>query len=246
MTDASPLPGSAQLRQAGEAFVLHTHPYKETSLLVDLFTRCSGRVTVVARAARRPRSVMRGTLMSFQPLLMNWSGKGEVKTLYKAEWQGGVGLLRGEALLCGFYLNELLIRLLAREDPHEVLFDQYSGALRKLSGGDASAPILRQFEKTLLKELGYALVLEREVMTGAEIDPLQLYTYDPEKGPLPADPDERSNAFSGRTLLGLAHDKLDDPKTLNEARTLMRRLISHRLESRQLNSRKIYKELLEL
>src|SRR5687767_6433063 len=95
--------------QAEQAFVLHTYPYRETSLLLETFTRPFGRVTMIARGARRPRSALRGTLLSFQPLSLAWFGKGEVRTLLRAEWQGGQALLQGEALLCGFYLNELLM-----------------------------------------------------------------------------------------------------------------------------------------
>jgi len=184
--------------------------------------------------------------MAFQPLSLSWYGRGEVKTLSKAEWLGGMSLLRGEALLCAFYVNELLIRLLAREDAHEALFDRYSQALRQFAAGEASAPILRRFEKALLKELGYALVLDREARTGEEIDPARYYTYHPEKGPLAAQGGEAEQAIMGRTLLSLARDEFDDLRTMHEARGLMRSLINHRLEERQLNSRKVFRELLEL
>ncbi len=246
MTDSRQGPANDVVRQAGEGYVLHSYPYKETSLLVDAFTRTNGRITLVARSARRPRSAMRGTLMAFQPLSLSWYGRGEVKTLTKAEWLGGVSLLRGEALLCAFYLNELLIRLLAREDAHEELFDQYADALRHFAAGEASAPILRRFEKALLKELGYALILDREARTGEEIDPARHYTYDPDKGPLVAGSSDVEHAVSGSTLLSLARDDLDDARTLHEARALMRSLINHRLDTRQLNSRKVFRELLEL
>jgi DNA repair protein RecO (recombination protein O) len=246
MTDTRHGAAGDVVRQAGEGYVLHSYPYKETSLLVDAFTRSSGRITLVARSARRPRSAMRGTLMAFQPLSLSWYGRGEVKTLSKAEWLGGLGLLRGEALLCAFYLNELLMRLLAREDAHEALFDRYADALRHFAAGEASAPILRRFEKALLKELGYALVLDREAGTGAQIDPAAYYTYDPEKGPLVARGKDTDQAVMGRTLLSLARDEFDDHRSLHEARALMRTLINHRLEARQLNSRKVFRELLEL
>src|SRR3954467_9386189 len=111
-------------------FVLHTYAYKETSLIVEAFTRTFGRVSVLARGARRPRSAMRGVLLSFQPLALSWFGKGELRTMARAEWVGAQPLLRGEALLCGFYLNELLLRLLPREDAHEALFVEYRQALQ--------------------------------------------------------------------------------------------------------------------
>ncbi|MCW5626173.1 MAG: DNA repair protein RecO, partial [Burkholderiales bacterium] len=143
------------------AFVLHGYPWKETSLLVELFTRTHGRLAVVAKGARRPHSQLRGLLMAFQPLLVTWSGRGEVKLLHGAEWQGGVPQLAGVALLCGFYLNELLVKALIREDAHEELFDAYDEAIRALGSGDGGpGDVLRRFEKRLLAELGYGLVLQ--------------------------------------------------------------------------------------
>jgi len=231
---------------AQAAFVLHTYPYRETSLLVETFTRSVGRVSLMARGARRPRSATRGTLMAFQPLMLAWFGKGELKTLAHVEWTGGQALLQGEALLCGFYLNELLVKLLAREDPHEQLFERYREAVRALSAGEPSAPILRAFEKALLQELGYAMVLEREAASGRAIDPGALYTYDPERGPVALEGRWAELQLSGSTLLDLARDDLSDPRTLAQAKALMKALIAHRLEYQPLNSRRIFKELLEL
>ena len=111
------------------AFVLHTYPFRETSLIVEVFSRDFGRVALLARGARRPRSVLRGLLLAFQPLELAWAGKGEVQTLMKAEWQGGQPLLAGKALLCAYYLNELLMQLLPREDAHPRLFSVYAETL---------------------------------------------------------------------------------------------------------------------
>jgi DNA repair protein RecO (recombination protein O) len=237
---------SAGRQTAQQAFVLHTYPYRETSLLVEVLTRAAGRISLVARGARRPRSPTRGALMAFQPLSLSWFGKGELRTLAQAEWTGGQALLRGEALLCGFYLNELLVKLLAREDPHEELFDRYREALGKLALGDPSPPILRAFEKALLKELGYAMTLDREAASGRAIDPDALYTYDPERGPVALDGRWAELQLAGRTLLDLAHEDFSDPQTLAQSKALMRALINHRLEFQPLNSRRIFKELLEL
>jgi DNA repair protein RecO (recombination protein O) len=238
------MPERALVQQ--QAFVLHTYPYRETSLLVEAFTRGSGRITLVARAARRPRSPVRGALMAFQPLLLSWYGKGEVKTLGQVEWQGGQPLLHGEWLLCGFYLNELLVRLLAREDPHEALFERYRQTLAQLAATEPTAPVLRAFEKTLLKELGYAMTLDREVSTGRPIDPQRLYTYDPERGPLESGARGGDVQVTGQTLLDLARDDYGQTRTLMEAKGLMRALINHRLDFQPLNSRRIFRELLEL
>src|SRR5260221_3713193 len=126
-------------RDARAAFVLHTYAYRETSLIVETFTADYGRVAMVARGAKRPRSETRGLLQAFQPLVLSWSGGGELKTLLKAEWGGGLALPRGAALLCGFYLNELLLKLLAREDPHAALYRDYQEALQALGAGATAA-----------------------------------------------------------------------------------------------------------
>jgi DNA repair protein RecO (recombination protein O) len=234
-----------------QAFVLHSYPFRETSLLVELFGRARGRVAVLAKGARRPRSALRGLLIGFQPLVVGWAGKGEVRTLMKAEWRGGHPLLAGEALLCGFYLNELLLRLLAREDPHDALFDAYAETLAGLGHGDASAPLLRTFEKRLLKELGYALTLDRDADSGAALDPEALYRYEPERGPVAAGPGVAVEApgpllFRGRALLEIAREDFRDPRTLQQGKLLMRLLINHRLDQRPLMSRRVFHELQQL
>ena len=237
----------ARDRTLDEAYVLHTHPYRETSLLVEIYARAAGRLTLVARGARRPRSSMRGVLFAFQPLYVGWYGSGEVRTLTRAEWVGGQPLLQGAALLCGFYLNELLLRLLPREDPHETLFDRYGEAMRGLASGAATGPILRSFEKTLLREIGYAMVLEREGAGGGGIDPAKTYTYDPEKGPLEASATSSAGVrLAGQTLLDIARDDFSSSLTQQQAKLLMRLLINHRLEQQPLKSRRIYKELMQL
>ena len=153
------------------AYVLHVWPYSETSLLVEIYSRAYGRLPLLAKGARRPRSALRGLLMGFQPLSLGWSGRGEVRTLNRCEWVGGLPLLKGGALLCGFYLNELLMRLMAREDPHEALFDQYEATLTQLLQSSDHPRILRTFERALLRELGYAMTLDRDADTGGPIDP---------------------------------------------------------------------------
>jgi DNA repair protein RecO (recombination protein O) len=227
-----------------QALVLHSYPYRETSRIVEAYSRAYGRVALIARGARRPRAALRGALIQFQPLLLSWAGKGELRTLMRAEWVGGRPLLRGDALLCGFYLNELLLKLLPREDPHEALFDRYVRAIEQLSAPDGTAVALRGFEKQLLAELGYALTLDREARTGATIDPAQSYTYEMERGPVPvADADGAPVVFSGKALLGIARDDYSDPETAAQSKALMRLLINHRLESQTLHSRRVFADL---
>lgn len=233
-------------QESREAFVLHSYPYRETSLLVDVFAKGFGRVSVVARAARSPRSALRGVLLAFQPLALSWFGKGEVRTLARAEWLGGHPRLRGEALMCGFYVNELLVRLLPREDPHDALFACYRDALARLGGGGDSAVALRSFERALLRELGYAMALERESVSGRAIDPAKTYRYDPERGPIEANGAGGNAVVSGRTLLDIARDDYADPLTQQQAKALMRALLDHRLEHQPLKSRRIFRDLLAL
>src|ERR1017187_5263814 len=164
------------------AFVLHSYPFRETSLILDVYSRSQGRLAIVARGARRPRSVLRGVLMNFQPLSLSWFGNGEVRTLHSAEWQGGQPYLQGTALMCGFYLNELLLNLLARDDPHQQLFDYYQQTLQRLAHEQDHASTLRCFEKHLLQELGYALLLEHEADSGGPIEPTLHYRYVVEHG----------------------------------------------------------------
>jgi DNA repair protein RecO (recombination protein O) len=236
------------------AWVLHLHPYSETSLVVDVFTRDHGRVPLLARGARRPRSAMRGMLMSFQPLELGWFGGGEVKTLAKVEWLGGMPLLGGRCLLLGYYLNELLLKMLPREDAHAALFDAYAAALQALAEGAADAPELRRFEKTLLKELGYGLTLDVDVESGRPVVPDAHYAFLLERGPV-ARPgvgagdtaiDDQGSALSGKTLLDMAADDYSDPRTRMESRRLMRLLISHHLGGKSLQSRRVFMELQEL
>ena len=227
------------------AYVLHLHPYSETSLVVDVFTRDHGRVPLLARGARRPRSAMRGMLMSFQPLELGWFGGGEVKTLAKAEWLGGMPLLGGRCLLLGYYLNELLLKMLPREDAHGALFDAYASALRALAEGGADAPELRRFEKTLLKELGYGLTLDVDMDSGQPVVAEGAYTYLIERGPVKVGAGETATV-SGKTLLDMAADDYADPRTRLESRQLMRQLIAHHLGGKPLQSRRVFMELQEL
>jgi DNA repair protein RecO (recombination protein O) len=234
-------------RTEGEpGYLLHAYPYRETSLLVDCLTRHHGRVPMVAKGAKRPRSQLRGQLLPFQPLLVGWSGKGEVKTMIRAEWEGVEPPLAGQELMCGFYLNELLVRLLAREDPHEGLFDHYHDALSGLRGCDDPAPVLRRFEASLLRELGYALILDHDVESGEAIDPVRIYTYVLERGPFAEGDSAGELRVSGKTLLDMAANRYDDPDTLKQSKALMRALISHHLGGRPLHSRELLKDLQRL
>ncbi len=235
-----------QNRQQDElAFVLHSHPYRETSLLLDVYSRSHGRLPIVARGARRPRSAQRGVLMNFQPLRLSWFGKGEVRTLHSADWMGGQPCLQGTALMCGFYLNELLINFLARDDAHEQLFDYYRATLYRLAHEVDHAATLRCFERHLLQELGYALELETEAESGRPVLADTVYRYVVERGVLP-DTSEAGMQVYGNTLLAMARDDYSDPVVAQQSKQLMRMLLSHHLGGKTLHTRELIKDLQKL
>lgn len=226
-------------------FVLHTYPFKETSLVVEFLTRDFGRVAAVAKGARRPRSAMRGMLQSFQPLRATWSGKSELRNLHALEWGEGLLLLNGDALMCGFYLNELLLRLLPREDAHEALFDYYAKTLRVLAEGGEVAPTLRRFELHLLQQLGYAVPLIADER-GEPIQPQQAYVYVTERGPVREATDQTGVQLTGKTLLDMARGDYADPTTQQQGKQLMRTLLAHYLGEKPLYTRQLLMDLQEL
>src|SRR5690242_6814649 len=243
-----------QLRERHDdepAFVLHTYAYKETSAIVEALTERLGRVAMVAKGAKRPRSELRGVLQAFQPLILSWAGTGEVKTLVKAEWRGGLPLPTGAALLCGFYLNELLLKLLPREDPHSALFAEYASALQALTsdaGAVSQAAVLRHFELRLLAELGYALSLSHDVDTGAPIAAAERYHYAFDRGPrrVAGEPRARWPVVRGATLIALASERYPDAEIAGEAKRLMRGILDHYLEERRVFSRRVVQDLAAL
>ncbi|MDL2355064.1 MAG: DNA repair protein RecO [Pseudomonadota bacterium] len=228
------------------SFVLHSYPYKETSLIVDMFTREFGRVGLVAKGAKRPHSKLRGVLQTFQPLSSSWSGRAELRTLIDAEWVGGMLPLERTALLCGFYLNELLVKLIARDDPHPVLFDQYVATLNQLAHNEPAHIVLRRFERALLKETGVAADLSRCAGARAPVEPGVLYVVDPERGPRVARASDQWPAVDGQTLLDMERDDYADPLTQMQSKQLMRFLLAHQLGGAPLNTRQILIDLLQL
>lgn len=261
-TAATAHPARAREAHSSSAYVLHTFAFRETSLIVEMFTRTHGRMGLVAKGARRPRSAMRGQLMAFQPLRTTWSGKSELKVLHGVEWEAGHLQLQGVQLMCGFYLNELLLKLLQREDAHEGLYHAYEQALAVLRSGVKPAKALRRFERELLRELGYALLLEHDVH-GAPIDPQAGYDFQIERGPvmLAAGAMPTGLAVRGSTLLNLArsdgegHEAEQDrapesgrekDELEQEGRALMRHVIAHYLNGQELSTRQLLRELQEL
>ena len=235
-------------------FILHTYPFKETSVVAEVFTRSHGRVALIARGARRPASALRGLMQPFTPLLLSWFGKSELKTLHAAEWQGGLVAPQGRALMCGFYLNELLLRLLARGDAHELLYDRYIATLDLLAGEAGGTDydratdferILRRFEKNLLSEIGYGATFDVDADSGSPIQAEARYVFQPERGALRS-VGQPGCPISGQTLIDLAADRFERQTTLTEAKALMRALINHTLGAKPLYTRQLLRELTDL
>jgi len=226
------------------AFVLHSTPYRETSLIVDLLTRDHGRMGVVAKGAKRPGSALRAVLLQFQPISAVWSGQGELRTLNTAEWLGGIQPPRGDALLCAFYTNELLLRMLPREDAHPALFDAYSATLTALADGAPLEETLRAFEWQLLRETGHAPELDTDAH-GDPIRPGSRYAWHPGSGFIAAEPGSET-AVVGRTLLDLAAGRLASPDSRSEAKYLARAILSHQLEGHPLRTRQVLIDLHKL
>lgn len=189
------------------AYVLHRYDWSESSLILETFTRHHGRIALVAKGAKRPSSNFRPVLLPLQPLQLNFGGDGEIRTLKAAEWMGGHVMPTGEALLSGYYLNELLMRLLARDDAHPALFDAYAGAVEVLAGdhagaqGAAQSAALRAFELMLLRETGFLPALDAQTLTQAPLQAEPGYALVPEAGLRQAEGEEA--ALSGADWLGL-------------------------------------------
>ncbi len=229
--------------QLQPAYLIHRKPFRDTSLLLELFTSDYGRIGLIARGARGQRSKLKGVLQPYQSLLVSWSGRGELPTLTSAESSGGGVFLQGDALISGFYLNELLMRLLARHDPHPHLFTCYQEALNSLIAHKDVDWALRLFERDLLQELGYGLLLTHEGQSGAEVESDACYCYYHESGPQRVFTEQSKQlTVSGATLLALACGQCNETKLRRESKFLMREVLGHYLGSRPLASRELFRQ----
>ena len=228
------------------AFVLHTFAYRETSLIVEAFTAEYGRVAMVARGAKRPRSELRGLLQGFQPLLLSWSGQRELKTLLRAEWRGGLPRVGGSALVCGFYLNELLLKLLPREDPHPRPVRALRGGARRACGRTASrrrccggsSSRCSPSWATRCRWCAKPTPAGRSIPRRATITPSTAV-----RGARRPQPGARWPVVRGATLLALADGRYADAETAAEAKRLMREVLDHYLEQRGVESRRVVQDL---
>ena len=226
--------------EAQSVYVLHVRPYRETSLLVDLFSREFGRFRAVAKGFRSRKKATR--LSPFSELTADWSGRGELKNLLTAESTGIPCFLQGERLYTGLYLNELLVRAIPEQDPHDYLYDCYRGVLSQLMGSEPLEPILRNFEFTLLNELGYGIDFSSDASGERAILPDAWYQFVPEQGFVRSVDHLEPNAatFTGDQLLAIAGGEFDNPNALRAAKRLMRLALKPVLGDRPLQSRQLF------
>lgn len=218
------------------AYVLHSRPYRETSLLLELLTREHGRLGVVARGVRGERARLRRALLEpFECLAVGLLRRGELATLTAVEWPAVPVPVAGNAVLAGLYLNELVVRLTARDDPLPRLFDAYARTLQRLSAGEPLAWTLRRFERDLLQALGYGLPLQYEAQSGEALDPEGYYRFTVGDGALRCR-EADAEALRGSDLLALAADRMPDARGLLALRNLMRQAIRFHLGGAELRS----------
>lgn len=220
------------------AYVLHSRPYRDTSLLVDFFTLEHGKVSAVVRGAKRPGSKLRPVLQPFLPLQVNWRGRQELKNLTLAEPVDANPFLSGTPLMCGLYVNELLERLLQPHDPHPHLYVYYQYVINELRNPQDIQGALRTFEHHLLTELGHC-----PDMTGLNAE--QIYLYERGQGLLPVaqvTDTNRMRCFYGRHLTAIEQDSYDQPAVKNAAKRLMRLLIDQLLGDKPLRSRELFQK----
>jgi len=223
-------------------FILHQRPYRETSRILEVLTREHGRLTLFARGARGPKARLAAVLQPFQLLLLSWSGRGESAQLTAAESGGATAVVPGSSIMAAFYLNELLMKLTTRHDPHPELFDAYATALAELGAGPPLEPALRIFEKRLLDVLGYGLDLSTEAHSGERIEPHGYYHFRPAQG-LFATVAGAAGALAGHSILRLASEQLSDERELEDSRRLLQAALAQCLEGRELATRTVARAL---
>jgi DNA repair protein RecO (recombination protein O) len=235
------------------AYILHKRDYRETSSILEVFTRDYGRVALMARGCRGARSMTAGNLLLFSPLVINWQGRGAMPYLNAVERADiKAPVLKSKALLSAMYINELLMYLLHKDDVHEAIFEQYHHCLYSLENDKSIEITLRQFEIRLLELLGFGLNLKAEADTGEQILAEQNYQYHLEHGPVKSRDNSADSLpqIAGACLLALADERYqviaENPQYLAQLKRLMRFVISHHLGNKKLKSRELFRPVGEL
>jgi DNA repair protein RecO (recombination protein O) len=225
------------------AYILHHRPFRDTSQILDVLSREHGKLALVARGSRGAKSRLRGLLRPFMPLSISWVQRSDLGTLTGAELHGSPLRLTGDALLSGYYVNELLLHFLHRHDPQPEIFDTYVRAITALAATDQIAPCLRQFEIELLQHLGYALNLEHEADSQAALRSDANYEYHFERGAVQVARSDGRLVFSGAILAAIAEQQFSNADVLRAANRLLREVIGFHLGGKELKSRKVLVDL---
>jgi DNA repair protein RecO (recombination protein O) len=225
------------------AWILHHRPFRDSSRILDILSRDHGRLSLVSRGSRSARSKLAGILRPFMPLQLSWVIRSDLGTLTGAEIQGAPISLTGDALLSGYYVNELLLLMLHQHDPQPDIFSKYADTISRLAGRADVAPVLRHFEMELLRMLGYALNLDHDTAGEGSLQPKAQYEYRPEQGPVPVSDRCGPMVFTGAELAAIQRQEFSDPVVLKNAGRLLRRVIAYHLDGKELKSRKVMKEI---
>ena len=226
-----------------QGYILHSRPYRETSLLLEVFTPEFGRVGLVARGVRGKKSKNQGEIQPLVPLLFSWRGKGELYTLVSAEPRTRLPQKQGRMLMSCLYVNEILLRLLHRNDAHPDLYNAYEQFLTELNENNEEV-MLRLFEKKLLNDIGYGLILDRDADSGEEVQPDKIYQYIPEHGPVEVNKNRLGGlTIPGKSLLALSNESFGNEEDLKNMKRLLRAIMDIQLGSKPLNSRLMYQSL---
>ena len=225
------------------AFILHQRPYRETSLLLDVFSQQFGRLSLIAKGIRKTKRSQQGIMQLYQPLLLSWSGYGDLQTLTAVEVASARFVLQNNASLCGLYINELLIRFLPLAEPESEIYRAYEVALEGLQNKTGDEVVLRLFEKHLLMQLGYGLILDKESETGLLIQADNRYVYQADMGLKQWGKAGNRATISGRSLQHLIDETGFDQSSLQEIKQLMRSVINHYLGGKPLQSRQLFAQM---
>ena len=229
--------------QQQPAYILHHRPFRDASRILDVISEDYGRLSLVARGSRSAKSRLKGLLRPFMPLALSWVQRSDLGTLTGAEVRGAPLSLTGDALLSGYYVNELLLLFLHRHDPQPEIFAVYGETIQTLAATDSVAACLRRFEIELLRQVGYALNVDREFGSDHALRTDQYYEYRFEQGPVPVDRNDGALVFTGAELLAIGEQQFDNPSVLRTSNRLLREVIGFHLGGRELKSRKVLLEL---
>ena len=238
------MPSSGIIEQE-PAYLLHHRPYSETSQIINLFTQKYGRVDLIAKGSKRPKSKFKSFLQPFLPIRVSWSGRSQLKTLREIEVTGVyIEKIKGKHLMSAFYLNELILSFLTVADPYPDLFTDYSSAITELSDASNIEIALRKFELSMLSEIGYAINFDTEAMSSKNIQKEERYIFYPEQGfRLVNDSSNTKIIIKGSEIKAIKNQDFSSPNTLKAAKKILRLAIDHHLDGKELNSKKVFQSI---